>query len=248
MGRSRTTGLGIVPAVPHPADVDPRLTAHLEDWLGVWPPPRPLHIVGSVRRVEPGWDGEVRPVNGVATPHGTVLSVPPDAVDDVAAAGDDLATVGSRLAAILERPGAVFGSGIFRWSREPTPGDDPGAWLPADDPRLPEWLRPFNGDVLVAFEAGPHGPAVAAGVGRKQHDAWGHEVAVVTEEAYRGRGYARRLVTQAARRVLADGAVPVYLHAPDNVASARTADASGFPDVGWRILGLFGGQPEDEGG
>ena len=83
---------------------------------------------------------------------------------------------------------------------------------------------------------------VAAGVGRKLHDRHGHELAVVTEEAHRGQGLARRLVTQAARRVLADGAVPVYLHDPANVASARTADASGFADVGWQIFGLFGGQ------
>ena len=68
------------------------------------------------------------------------------------------------------------------------------------------------------------------------------QLAVVTEEGHRGKGWAQRLVTQAARQVLADGAVPTYLHAPDNVASARTADASGFPDVGWRIFGLFGAE------
>ena len=118
--------------------------------------------------------------------------------------------------------------------------EDPGVWLPTDDERLPDWLRPFNGDVLVALEGGE----VAAGVGRKQHDRHGHELAVVTEEGHRGRGWARRLVTQAARRVLDDGAVPTYLHAPDNVASARTADASGFPDVGWTIFGLFGAVPD----
>ena len=228
----------------HPADVDPRLTAHLRDWLGAWPPAGGFQVVGSERRVEPGWNGQVRAVNGVATPQGTVLSVPPDAVDEVAAAGDDLATVAEQLAHILGRPGAVFGSGIFRWSTDPTPGDDPGAWLPTDDPRVPEWLHPFNGDVLVAFEAGDHGPEVAAGVGRKQHDRYGHEIAVVTEEGFRGRGYARELVTQAARRILDDGAVPVYLHAPDNLASARTADAAGFPDRGWRIVGLFDAEAE----
>ena len=102
---------------------------------------------------------------------------------------------------------------------------------------MPPWLHPFNGDVLVALA---DDGTVAAGVGRKQHDRHGHELAVVTEEAHRGQGLARRLVTQAARRVLDDGAVPVYLHDPANHASARTADASGFPDVGWRILGLFG--------
>jgi GNAT superfamily N-acetyltransferase len=133
----------------------------------------------------------------------------------------------------------VYAAGVFRWTTDPAPGDDPGVWVPTDDVRVPEWLRPFNGDVLVAFADGDDGPAVAAGVGRKQHDAHGHELAVVTEEGFRGQGFARRLVSQAARRVLADGAVPTYLHAEDNVASARTADASGFPDVGWRIIGLF---------
>lgn len=231
--------------VPDPADVDDRLVAHLRSWLGAWPPQRRLHVAGSGMRTTPGWDGIVRAFNGVATPGGTVLSVPPSAVATVEAAaedaGGDLAAVGERLAEILDRPGAVFGSGIFRWSTDPVPSDDPGVWLRTDDARVPHWLHPFNGDVLVAFEDG----AVAAGVGRKQHDRNGHELAVVTEEAFRGRGYARRLVTQAARRVLDDGAVPVYLHAPDNEASARTADAAGFPDVGWRILGLFGGRPED---
>ena len=84
---------------------------------------------------------------------------------------------------------------------------------------------------------------MAAGVGRKQHDAHGHELAVVTEEAHQGRGLAAALVTQAARRVLADGAVPTYLHAPTNHASAATAVRCGFPDEGWSVLGLFGGPP-----
>jgi len=46
-------------------------------------------------------------------------------------------------------------------------------------------------------------------------------------------------VAQAARRVIADGAVPTYLHAFDNTASARVADAAGFPDRGWQVLELF---------
>lgn len=233
--------------MPHPAEVDERLRAHLRSWLGAWPPVRPVHVVGSERRVEPGWDGAVRALNGVATPDGAVVSVPPAAearvaavVEELEADGvpDVLAALGERLADLLDLPGARYGEGVFRWSTEPAASDDPGTWLPHDDPRVPEWLDPFNGDVLVALA---DDGSVAAGVGRKQHDPHGHELAVVTEEAHRGRGFAQRLVTQAARRVLADGAVPVYLHAESNVASARTADASGFPDVGWRILGLFGG-------
>ncbi len=230
----------------HPAAVDERLQAHLRSWLGAWPPERPVHVVGSSTRIEPGWDGVVRPVNGVATPDGAVVSVPPAAAERVAAAAaeledagepEPLAALGRRLPHLLDLPDHRYGTGIFRWSTEPTDSDDPGTWLPRDDPRVVPWLHPFNGDVLVALA---DDGTVAAGVGRKQHDRHGHELAVVTEEAHRGQGLARRLVTQAARRVLDDGAVPVYLHDPANVASARTADASGFPDVGWRILGLFG--------
>jgi predicted GNAT family acetyltransferase len=75
-------------------------------------------------------------------------------------------------------------------------------------------------------------------VGRKQHDRWGHELAVVTEEGHQGRGWATDLIAQAAHRVIADGAVPTYLHAPGNEPSARTADAAGFPDRGWLVHGL----------
>ena len=221
-------------------DPDARLKAHLRSWLGEWPPPtRGLTVVGSERRTMPGWDGRVPPVTGVLTPGGGVLSVPPDDVDAVQALGNDIDAIGAGIAEALGRPGARFGRGVFRWSGAPTAGDDPGVWLPTDDPRLPEWLRPFNGDVLVALVDGE----VAAGVGRKIHDEFGHELAVVTEPAHQGRGWARQLVTQAARRILADGAVPTYLHQRSNTASAHTADASGFPDLGWEILGLFGGPP-----
>ena len=76
-------------------------------------------------------------------------------------------------------------------------------------------------------------------VGIKVHDRHGHELAVVTDEAARGTGVARRLVATAARRVIDGGAVPTYLHAPDNVASARVADAVGFADEGWTVHGLW---------
>jgi hypothetical protein len=197
-----------------------------------------LTVVGSETRVRPGWDGRVRPVRGVSTAEGdAVLSVPPDRVEAVVALGDE--ALGPRLAEVVGRPGWRYSTGVFRWSIEPAPSDDPGMWVPTDHPDIPGWLRPFNGDVLVGFEDGE----IAAGVGRKQHDRWGHELAVVTEEGHRRRGWARRLVAQAARRVLADGAVPTYLHGPGNAGSARTADASGFPDRGWRVLGLFPGRP-----
>jgi len=60
-------------------------------------------------------------------------------------------------------------------------------------------LHPFSGRVLVARDAG--GDAVS-GVGVKRHDSIGHELAVVTTPAARGRGLAVALVAQAARSIL----------------------------------------------
>ena len=226
------------------SDDDPntRLVRHLESWLGAWPPPSgKLVVVGSERREQPGWDGRIQQVTGVATPEGAVLSVPTAAAPDVQALtnGDleSLDWLGQRLGEVLGRPRARFGRGIFRWSAQPADLRDAGEWVDRDDPRVPEWLHPFNSDVLVAWDdEGRYG----SGVGRKQHDRFGHELAVATEPALQGRGIARRLVAQAARQVLADGAVPTYLHDPSNIASAHVAEAAGFPDIGWHILGLWG--------
>jgi GNAT superfamily N-acetyltransferase len=227
-----------------PGAVQPkaRLVAHLEDWLGAWPPPEPgITVVGSPRREERGWDGLVRPVAGVATPDGTVLSVPPGLVDAVEAAlgtHRNLDRLSPQLAAVLGRPAGRLGAGIFRWCAEPADFPDAGEWVARDDPRVPGWLKPFNGDVLIAWDSDG---AYAAGVGRKIHDRYGHEISVGTEAAQRGKGLARRLVAQASRRILADGAVPTYLHDPANTASAKVAAAVGFPDEGWKILGFWGG-------
>lgn len=163
-----------------------------------------------------------------------MLSVPPDRVAAVRNLGSDLDAVSRGLGETLDRPGAKLFSGVFRWSDDPSPDRGRGVWIPTTDPRTLDWLAPFNGDVLVGFV----GDRVAAGVGRKQHDRWGHELAVVTEPDFRGQGWATDLIAQAAHRVLSDGAVPTYLHSPDNKASALTADAAGFPDRGWRIHGL----------
>jgi GNAT superfamily N-acetyltransferase len=218
-----------------------RLTAHLRTWLGAWPPHRPLVVTTSPTRTEPGWDGTVHPVVGVASPDGAVLSVPPARVEAVGALADDLAGLrssGDALGEALGWPGARLFDGVFRWSEAPADLADGGEWVPVDDPRVPPWLLPFGGDVLMAFD--PETSEYVAGVGIKVHDAFGHELAVVTEEAAQGRGLARRLVAQAARRVIERGAVPTYLHADANVRSAKVAVASGFPDVGWRILGASG--------
>ena len=218
-----------------------RLSSHLSSWLGEWPASGPTSVIvtASPNRELPGWDGKIRPVAGVATPDGAVLSVPAACVDSVRALGTTLPEIGPRLAEAIDRPGWRFFAGVFRWTEAPIPFDRPGAWVSTSHSDVVPWLKPFNGDVLLGYED----EELAAGVGRKMHNDHGHEVAVVTEEGHRGQGWAKRLVSQAAEQILEDNAVPIYLHAPNNAASARTADASGFPDRGWMVLGLFPGQP-----
>jgi GNAT superfamily N-acetyltransferase len=196
-----------------------------------------VQVVANPRRALPGWDGEVAPVIGVVTGRGDaavgVLPSIADAAADVAADGD-LDALLAAIPGLLGRRG-IAGRGVFRWTTAPADLPDVGVWIPSDDPRVPAWLRPFGGDVLVVLDDDRY----VAGVGIKKHDAAGNEISVGTEEAARGRGLARRLVAQAARRILAAGAVPTYLHAPDNIASARAADAAGFPDRGWKVIGFF---------
>jgi GNAT superfamily N-acetyltransferase len=226
-------------------DAELRLHQHLAHQLGQWPPRRGLDVVGSPHRTRPGWDGAVRAVWGVSTPDAAVVSVPPGVAKQAQALGSDLACLedpawGAALAELVGRPGAQAGTGVFRavGPRGIPDLPDAGVWLSVDDPRVPRWLHPFAGPALVALD---EGGAYGAGVGLKRHDDYGWEIAVATEPPMRGRGIARRLVAQAARAVLAEGHAVTYLHAPDNAASARVAEAAGFPVRGWRVIGLWGG-------
>lgn len=189
----------------------------LREFLGAWPPTSARDIVTSPRRALPGWDGRVRDLWGVRDGEGRwVVSVS----EERAARPDPLA-------------GGPFFEGVFRWCERPVPMAPAGRWVPATDPVVPAWLRPFGHDVLVELD---DDGAYLAGVGIKRHLDSGWELSVGTEERARGRGLARRLVSVAAAYVLDHGAVPLYLHADDNHASAKVALAAGFPDLGWRVL------------
>ncbi|HZD65676.1 MAG TPA: GNAT family N-acetyltransferase [Acidimicrobiales bacterium] len=223
-------------------EVERRLTAHLRTWLGMWPPPPgQLAVVGSPGRERPGWDGQVRPVAGVVREDGAgVLSVPPGVRARIAPlAAEGPGRLGPALGSALGLGTATLGRGVFRWSAAPARFPEVGEWVATTDPRVPAWLSPFGGTVLIAWD---HDGRYGAGVGCKRHDPWGRELAVVTEEHLRGRGIARALVAQAAAAVLAAGRVPTYLHRPDNQASASVAAAAGFPDRGWEVLGLQAGR------
>jgi GNAT superfamily N-acetyltransferase len=200
---------------------------HLTEWFGGWNDlDRGIIVVESDLRTTPGWDGNLLPVVGLWHGDWAILSVAP---------GDGEVTrrtlMGIDPADIAEALGLI--TCAFRWCVDAPKSPDVGEWVATADPRVPEWLRPFNGDVLVAWDdEGNYG----AGVGRKMHNPLGHEISVGTEEAHRGRGLARKLVETAARRILADGAVATYVHLLDNFASAKVAERAGFIDKGWRYI------------
>lgn len=222
-------------------EIEHRLTRFLESRLGIWPPSQPLEIVASPLRDEPRWDESFSPMIGIESPLGTVLSYSPtsfptaSAIDPVALE-DELGSSDAYMTIpeLFGRPEMHFGRAVFRYIERPADLPPLGEWVSRDDPRLPEWLRPFNGDVLIHWEDGEY----AAGVGLKKHNEFGHEIAVGTEPAYRGRGFAKRLVATAARKILRDGAIPLYMHADRNAASSRVAEQSGFPDRGWHFIEL----------
>lgn len=214
---------------------DVRLRDFLVAYLGDWPGKNGLAVIGSPVRERPGWDGVVRDVIGVAEGDGGVLSVPPKAEAAVREAVRTWADVRTELPAAMRRPKAHVYEGAFRWTTKPADLPDAGEWIPHEDPRVPEWLKPFGGQALIAFDDNGE---YAAGVGIKRHNPAGMEISVGTERNHRGKGLASRLVAQAARWILAEGAVPIYLHDPANVGSDRTALRAGFPDEGWRIVGM----------
>lgn len=197
-------------------------------------------MVGDPARLEPTWDGSLRLLQGVGDGHGFVIAVPPDAaraVSDALSEGLERRGLGDELGEILGVGPAAFGAGVFRWTSAVDPSvPDLGEFFEHQTDDLPDWLAPFNGPRFVARD--DDGRPIA-GVGIKIHDQYGYELAVVTDEAARGKGFARRLVATAARWVLDQGAVPTYLHEPSNQASAHVAEAVGFADHGWTVHGLW---------
>lgn len=146
-----------------------------------------------------------------------------------------------------ERLGAHLRSWVGQW-----PPPAAGIHVVGDRARrAPTWdgsIRPLAGvsdgtGTVIGVEPGAVDAVRSAFADGVDHpdlgNRLGHELAVVTEEAARGRGVARRLVATAARRVLEQGAVPTYLHQADNHASARVAEAVGFTDKGWKVHGLW---------
>lgn len=227
---------------PSSQDIDNRLREFLISRMGVWPPKASLDLHPCDLRDQPRWDGGTLPFHGVESPVGTVLtfsaSVFPDAINlDPIKVEDELGMDDSHITIpnMFGHPDMRFGRAVMRYLGEFVDLPQSGEWVEVDDPRLPEWLRPFNGGVLVHWEAGD---IYAAGVGLKKHNDLGYEIAVGTDPEFRGRGLAQALVAQSAQAIWERGAIPLYQHGTHNAASARVADKAGFPDRGWHTISM----------
>lgn len=225
---------------PSAAEIQARLDAFLSSRLGTWPPTASLELRSCDLRDQPRWDGKIVPFLGVESPAGTVLTFSPTVFPDGERLDprqieDELGTSDSymTLPALFGHPDMHFGRGVFRYLAEFADLPVVGEWCEPHDPRLPDWLRPFNGGVLVHWAADG---SYAAGVGLKQHTELGAEISVGTDPAHRGKGLAQALVAQSARFVWERGGFPMYLHGTHNAASARVAEKAGFPDRGWHII------------
>jgi hypothetical protein len=115
-----------------------RLALHLRTWLGEWPPSTTVDVVGSPRRVQPGWDGRVFELVGVRTPYEGVLSVPPneaaairERVYSAVAAGSSWDELALMLPNLTRRPERMVYSGVFRWCEAQSELPVAGEWVDA---------------------------------------------------------------------------------------------------------------------
>jgi GNAT superfamily N-acetyltransferase len=209
----------------------------LREYLGEWiEGTDAISIVASPLRDQKGWDGSIRPVVGVIDQNGAgVLSLSPYLAEKVTIRIGRSTILKDEMPLVASILGAREFFGVFRWSTQIATFEDIGEWIDADHPIVPEWLKPFGHRVLMAFD---EDRSYIGGVGIKHHLEYGREIAVVVEERAAGRQIARRLVSKAAQEILDDSKVPIYLHAEANVASAKVAEAVGFKDVGWKIIGM----------
>lgn len=94
-----------------------------------------------------------------------------------------------------------------------------------EDPAALHLRTRFDGAIFGV--RGPHGRLISwAALKLKSQQVW--EIAVATEADYRGRGYARDVVSAASCFALEQGRLPTYIHDRDNGTSAFVARAAGF--------------------
>jgi GNAT superfamily N-acetyltransferase len=197
-----------------------------------------VHLLSAPGRGLPTWHGFTMPIVALSFAPGAVIAARPDLVEQLRRElGSDvhLSSIDGpalrRVWRAIRRftPDAFTLAGDFRVADAVTfaPSASVGRaeHMVGDDPAALHLRTRFDGAIFGV--RGPHGRLLSwAALKLKSDDIW--EIAVATEADYRGRGYARDVVSAAARFTLDHGRLPIYVHDRDNGSSSFVARATGF--------------------
>jgi RimJ/RimL family protein N-acetyltransferase len=197
-----------------------------------------VHLLASRSRLLPAWHGYVVPILGISFPTGAVLTARPDFAEQLRGMlGSDLTRASWDSAAIARVLRAVRGITPFAFTLGgEMRAADPQTFQPSlterraervdrEDPTAADVRRRFDGEIFGV--RGPQGGLISwAALKLKSDDVW--EIAVVTRVDYRGRGYARDVVSAATRYCLEQGRLCLYVHDQENRTSAFVARALGY--------------------
>ena len=195
-----------------------------------------VHLVSTARRTRPTWGGYTIPVMALSTPSGGVVSIRPDLADSARRELSDAShdrPLGEphfeRLRRLARRAVpyvySLSGYTLYCDRQNFRPAGDLAERLAPDDRRGYDLRRRFDGDIFVV--SGARGEIASwAAIKLKSREVW--EIAVVTEAAYRGRGYAKQVVSAATRHIIDQGRLALYVHDRTNHASAKVCRALGY--------------------
>jgi GNAT superfamily N-acetyltransferase len=196
-----------------------------------------LHFMKTEHRARPSWGGYTVPLLAVSTPGGGVVSCRPDLAERVqrelrglwcgalnAEVLEGLRKVGRQ---VVPYAYSLNGYALSLTPADFKPHDGLAERLVVSDTRGRDLRRRFDGEIFVV--TGARGEIAAwSAIKLKSDDVW--EIAVVTEAPYRGRGYAKQVVSAATRHILESGRVPLYVHDRANHASARVCRSLGYQE------------------
>ncbi len=197
-----------------------------------------VHIVSTAQRGLPSWHGFTLPIVGLSFAPGAVIACRPDLVDRLRGElGSDAhqsyldGPAFRRLWRAIQRcvPNAFTLAGDFRAADSatfsPSSSMHRAEHIAEDDASALHLRTRFDGAIFGI--RGPRGRLLSwAALKLKSESIW--EIAVATEADYRGKGYARDVVSAAARFTLDQGRLPTYIHDRDNGSSGFVARAVGF--------------------
>jgi RimJ/RimL family protein N-acetyltransferase len=197
-----------------------------------------IHLLTEPRRGLPAWHGYTLPIVGLSFTPGAVVACRPDLVDRLRSElGSDTrlsyldGPALRRLWRAIQRctPNAFTLAGDFRFldaaTFSPSASMHRAEHIADDDPAALHLRTRFDGAIFGV--RGPRGTLISwAALKLKSDHVW--EIAVATEADYRGRGYARDVVSAISAFTLDQRRLPAYIHDRDNGTSAFVARSVGF--------------------